>query len=213
MIGGLGNVTVGGSGLKCGRSARERDPARGLGRRKRRRHGSGTVGHIEPGQGLPHAGGRNEVVLKPLRDKEHAVGTALGAVALGERIRKVVGIVADARDQLKARTQMLGKRTRKVAVVAVDHDHVGIVGLVLGELRRVPAHRSRDEYAHERDEHRIDEQIERVCERHAKRSLKGAHSDSFQRSAWRWQRTAAPSGRARRRERQRGPGPQRNTGG
>ena len=127
--------------------------------------------------------GCNKIALKPLRDKEHAVGAALGAVALGERVRKVVRIVADARDQLKTRTQMLGKRTRKVAVVAVDHDHVGIVGLVLGELRRVPAHRCRDEYAHERDEHRIDEQVERVRQRHAKRGLKGAHSDSFQRSA------------------------------
>ena len=212
MIGSLGDVTVGGSGLKRRRSARERDPARGLGRRKRRRHGAGTVGHIELGQGLPRAGSCNEVALKPLRDKEHAVGTALGAVALGKRVRKVVGVVADARDQLKARPQMLGKRTRKVTVVAVDHDHVGIVGLIFGELRRVPAHRCRDKHTHERDEHRVDEQIERVCERHAKRSLKGAHSGSFQRSAWRRQRTAAPSGRARRRERQRGPGPQRNTG-
>ena len=192
MLGGLGNVAVGGSKLKCGRSARERDPARGLGRRKRRRHGAGTVSHIELGQGLPHAGGCNKVALKPLRDKEHAIGATLGAVALGERVREVVGAVADARDQLKARTQMLGKRTRKVAVIAVDHDHVGIVGLVLGELRRVPAHRCRDEYTHERNEHRVDEQVERVRERHAKRSLKGAHSGSFQRSAWRRQRTAAP---------------------
>ena len=183
MLGGLGNVAVRSSGLKRRRSARERDPARGLGRRKRRRHGAGTVGHVELGQGLPRAGSRNEVVLKLLRDKERAVGAALGAVALGERVRKVVRIVADARDQLKTRTQMLGKRTRKVAVVAVDHDHVSIVGLVLGELRRVPAHRCRDEYAHERDEHRIDKQVERVRQRHAKRGLKGAHSDSFQRSA------------------------------
>ena len=183
MLGGLGNVAVRSSGLKRRRSARERDPARGLGRRKRRRHGAGTVGHIELGQGLPHAGGCNEVVLKPLRDKEHAVGAALGAVALGERVRKVVRVVADARDQLKTRTQMLGKRTRKVAVVAVDHNHIGVVGLVLGELRRVPAYRCRDEYAHERNEHRVDKQIERVCERHAKRGLKGAHSGSFQRSA------------------------------
>ena len=192
MLGRLGDVTVGGSGLKCRRSARERDPARGLGRRKRRRHGAGAVRHVEFGQGLPRASGRNEVALKPLRDKEHAVGAALGAVALGERVRKVVGVVADARDQLKARTQMLGKRTRKVAVVAVDHNHVGIVGLVLGELRRVPAHRCRDEYAHQRNEHRVDKQVERVRERHAKRGLKGAHSGSFQRSAWRRQRTAAP---------------------
>ena len=80
-------------------------------------------------------------------------------------------------------SQVLGKRPRKVAIVAVDHDHVGVVGLVLGKLRRVPAHRSRDEYAHERDEHRIDEQVERVRQRHAKRGLKGAHSGSFQRSA------------------------------
>ena len=192
MLGGLGDVTVGGSRIKCGRSARERDPARGLGRRKRRRHGAGTVGHIELGQGLPRSGGCNEVVLKPLRDKEHAVGAALGTVALGERVRKVVGVLADTRDQIKARAQVLGECPRKVAVVAVDHDHVGVVGLVLGELRRVPAHRCRDEYAHERDEHRIDEQVERVRQRHAKRSLKGAHSGSFQRSAWRRQRTATP---------------------
>ena len=192
MFGSLGNVAVGGSGLKRGRSARERDPVRGLGRRKRRRHGAGAVGHIELGQRLPRASGCNEVVLKPLRDKEHAVGATLGTVALGKRIRKIVRIVADARDQLKARTQMLGKRTRKVAVVTVDHDHVGVVGLVLGELRRVPAHRCRDKHAHQRNEHRVDEQIERVRERHAKRGLKGAHSGSFQRSAWRRQRTAAP---------------------
>ena len=37
-----------------------------------------------------------------LRDKEHAIGTALGAVALGERVGKVVCVVADARDQVKA---------------------------------------------------------------------------------------------------------------
>ena len=192
MLGSLGNVAAGGSGLKRRRSARERDPARGLGRRKRRRHGASAVGHIELGQRLPRAGGRNEVVLKPLRDKEHAVGATLGAVALGERVRKIVRIVVDARDQLKARTQMLGKRTRKVTVVAVDHDHVGIVGLIFGELRRVPAHRCRDKHTHERNEHRVDEQVERVCQRHAKRGLKGAHSGSFQRSAWRRQRTAAP---------------------
>ena len=183
MLGGLGNIAVRSSGLKRRRSARERDPARGLGRRKRRRHGAGTVGHVELGQGLPRAGSRDQVVLEPLRDKEHAVGAALGTIALGERVREVVGVVADARDQLKARTQMFGKRTRKIAVVAIDHDHVGVVGLVLGELRRVPAHRCRDEYAHERNEHRVDKQIERVCERHAKRGLKGAHSGSFQRSA------------------------------
>ncbi len=102
MFGSLGDVAVGGGGLKCGRSARERDPVRGLGRRKRRRHGAGTVGHIELGQRLPRAGGCNEVALKPLRDKEHAVGTTLGAVALGKRVRKVVRVVADARDQVKA---------------------------------------------------------------------------------------------------------------
>ena len=62
---------------------------------------------------------------------------ALGTVALGERVRKIVRIVADARDQVKARTQVLGKRPRKIAVVAVDHDHVGIARLVVGELRRV----------------------------------------------------------------------------
>ena len=102
MLGSLGNVTVGGSGLKCGRSARERDPARGLGRRKRRRHGASAVSHVELGQRLPRAGGCNEVALKPLRDKEHAVGAALGAVALGERVRKVVRVVTNARDQFKA---------------------------------------------------------------------------------------------------------------
>ena len=111
MLGGLGNVALGSSGLKCRRSTRERNPARGLGRRKRRRHGAGAVRHVELWQGFPRAGSRNEVVLKPLRDKEYTVGTTLGAVALGERVRKVVGVVADARDQLKARTQMLGKRT------------------------------------------------------------------------------------------------------
>ena len=137
MLGRLGNATVGGSGLKRRRSPRERDPPRGLGRRKRRRHGAGAVGHIEPGQFLPRTGGRDQVVLKPLRDKEDAVGVALGAVALGERVRKIVGVVADARDQVKARTQVLGKRPRKIAVVAVDHDHVGIARLVVGELRRV----------------------------------------------------------------------------
>ena len=102
MLGSLGNVTVRGSGFKCRRSTRERDPARGLGRRERRRHGAGTVGHIELGQRLPRTGGCNEVVLKPLRDKEHAIGAALGAVALGERIRKVVRVVTNARDQVKA---------------------------------------------------------------------------------------------------------------
>ena len=49
MLGSLGDATVRGGGLKCGRSARERDPARGLGRRKRCRHGTGAVGHIELG--------------------------------------------------------------------------------------------------------------------------------------------------------------------
>ena len=102
MLGRLGDVTVRGSGFKRRRSARKRDPARGLGRRERRRHGAGTVGHVELGQGLPRTGGCNKIVLKPLRDKEHAIGTALGAVALGERVRKVVRVVADARDQVKA---------------------------------------------------------------------------------------------------------------
>ena len=111
MFSSLGNVAVGGSGLKRRRSARERDPARSLGRRKRRRHSAGTVGHIELGQGLPRAGSRDQVVLEPLRDKEHAVGAALGAVALGERVRKVVRVIADARDQVKTRTQVLGERT------------------------------------------------------------------------------------------------------
>ena len=102
MLGRLGDVAVGGSGFKRRRSARERDPARGLGGRKRRRHGAGTIGHVELGQGLPRTGGCNKIVLKPLRDKEHAIGTALGAVALGERVGKVVCVVADARDQVKA---------------------------------------------------------------------------------------------------------------
>ena len=102
MFGGFGDLAVGSSWLKCRRSTRERDPARGLGRRKRCRHGAGTVGHIELGQVLPRTGGCNKIVLKPLRDKEHAIGAALGAVALGERIRKVVRVVADARDQVKA---------------------------------------------------------------------------------------------------------------
>ena len=137
MLSGLGDTAVRGDGLQGRRSACERDPPRGLGRRKRRRHGAGAVGHIEPGQFLPRTGGRDQVVLKPLRDKEHAIGMALGAVALGERVRKIVRIVADARDQVKARTQVLGKRPRKIAVVAVDHDHVGIARLVVGELRRV----------------------------------------------------------------------------
>ena len=43
MFGSLGDVAVGGSGLKRGRSARERDPVRGLGRRKRRRHGAAAM--------------------------------------------------------------------------------------------------------------------------------------------------------------------------
>ena len=183
MLGSLGDVAVGGGGLKRRRGARERNPPRGLGRRKRRRHGAGAVGHIDPGQLLPRAGGRNKIVLEPFRDKEHAIGAALGAVALGERVGKVVRVVADARDQVKARTQVLGKRPRKIAVVAIDHDHVGVVGLVLGKLRRIPADGGRDKHAHERNEHRIDEQVERVRERHAKRGLKGAHSGSFQRSA------------------------------
>ena len=54
--------------------------------------------------GTPPRGSRDQVVLEPLRDKEHAVGAALGAVALGERVRKVVRVIADARDQVKPRT-------------------------------------------------------------------------------------------------------------
>ena len=102
MLGGLGDIAVGSSWLKCGRSARKRDPPRGLGRRERRRHGAGAVRHIELGQVFPRTGGCNKIVLKPLRDKEHAIGAALGNVALGERVRKVVRVVTNARDQVKA---------------------------------------------------------------------------------------------------------------